>query len=783
MLAGQPLFFISRLQAILAGLILICASSCTIVKNYPRNRPYVYKTNINVIADMPSDEKDLLTERLENQLDDSMRPRAVNKILWKVMRKPPAYDVANADKSVLFMRSLLVSLGYFYDSTSYKVAIDSSDSAEGRLPATVTFDVVPGKLTRLDTVVYKLDTPPRHPNQPELQALTMNNLNEAVIKKDDPFSKAPISSELDRLIELYRQNGYLRISREELLGVWDTLDVALLEASPDPFEQLEILQKLAERRKNPTANLEIRFKPGFDSARLVKYYIGNIYIYPDYNPDTTGMTRSIVQVDTGMYVIQHGNKFKPKIFPINIYLRYTDLYNQRRVQRTLTRLNNIGAWRLINILPEPRPGQDTVDFRVHLTPSTKYLFTANLEAFQNQTAIAGNLFGMGINLGIQNRNFARAANQATTNVRYGVELGDKFIQTQQFSISHNIYFPRPVPNFKRLPERLRDNVRTVFSFNGANTERRELYNLTTINGSWGYEYQRNRPRFNRTEQITVKIPNIEYSYLKQRDSLQRLIEKSPALRNIFTDGFISSVILGYTRAHSGKVHQSIWSVNVEHSPFLAGFIPSDFLDTNLYRFTKLSLEYTHLIKIRRSAVALRGFVGVGYESGNTVNENKQNNLPFFKQYFAGGPNSMRAWRLRKLGPGSVLKDFEDNPERYGDVQLELNAEYRFPITDIAGVKLEGALFTDIGNIWFLKKAAGEPEEVFNFGRLGKDLAVGVGTGLRVDFTFFLLRVDYSYKAKDPSPEPDNAAAQNKWFYNFQPLKGQLQIGINYPFKL
>ena len=145
---------------------------------------------------------------------------------------------------------------------------------------------------------------------------------------------------------------------------------------------------------------------------------------------------------------------------------------------------------------------------------------------------------------------------------------------------------------------------------------------------------------------------------------------------------------------------------------------------------------------------------------------------------------MRAWRLRQLGPGSVTKEFSGplgTPDRYGDVQLEANAEYRFLITKIAGSQLNGALFTDIGNIWFLKKAAGLKEEVFSINRLGKDIAVGVGGGLRIDFGFFVIRLDYAYKAKNPSPSLANAVSQNKWFYDWKPQGGQLQIGINYPF--
>lgn len=147
---------------------------------------------------------------------------------------------------------------------------------------------------------------------------------------------------------------------------------------------------------------------------------------------------------------------------------------------------------------------------------------------------------------------------------------------------------------------------------------------------------------------------------------------------------------------------------------------------------------------------------------------------------------MRAWGLRRLGPGSLVKGFTDStgiPERYGDIQLEANIEYRFPIKNISGVQVNGAVFTDIGNVWLLKKQAGPPEEIFNFGRLGKDIAVGAGVGLRIDFNFFILRFDYSYKVKDPSPSTEDAAVQNKWFgYKF--FKGdQFQLGVRYPFIL
>ena len=148
---------------------------------------------------------------------------------------------------------------------------------------------------------------------------------------------------------------------------------------------------------------------------------------------------------------------------------------------------------------------------------------------------------------------------------------------------------------------------------------------------------------------------------------------------------------------------------------------------------------------------------------------------------------MRAWSVRKLGPGSAIKSFDRTiaPDRFGDMRLEFNFEWRIYLAQFLGsYPLETALFTDMGNVWFLRKNPDFPDGEFNVDRLGKDVAIGVGTGLRIDFGFLLARFDFAWKAKDPSPE--DPAAQNKWFYHWRPgfksrYGAQFQLGINYPF--
>ncbi|MEO8406537.1 MAG: hypothetical protein ABI480_18140, partial [Chitinophagaceae bacterium] len=463
MLPGQPPTNNRQIKAVAALLIIIAFGSCTIVKNYQPGKPFVFKTKINLIGNFTNEEKKELQSKLAEQLDDSMDVRAVDKLAWKVLKKPPVYDSANADKSIIFMRALLKAYGYFNDSIYYKASIKKPKPLQKvfrqkfyPLRTIVNFYVRPGKLVHLDTVSYNI-------MHPELQHLADSTQKDAFIKKGDPFSKNQISSELDRLTELYRNNGYLRFSRDELIGLWDTLDVSLLQPTLDPFEQLQILQKLRERRNNPTASLEIRLKNP-DSTRMVKYYVGNITVYPDFDvTDTIGFSGNEV-IMKNIRVIQHKKRYRPKIFPENIFLPNGSIYSQRRYFRTLNRFNSLGTWRLVNIDQVPRKGQDTVDFIIRLTPAKKYSFNTNLEGSINQSAISGNLFGLGVNVGMQNRNFARAANLANTNVRYGIELGSadgrQFIQSKQFSLSHNIYFPRFIPNTKWIPERCRDNIRT-----------------------------------------------------------------------------------------------------------------------------------------------------------------------------------------------------------------------------------------------------------------------------------------------------------------------------------
>jgi outer membrane protein assembly factor BamA len=803
----------TNLKIIIPLLVIILFTSCkswdfhtfpfTHIKKFPRNKPFVYKTNIKLLGNLSKTEKSNLESRLRVQLEDSINPKASQKILWQVIKKPPLFDTAYVQSSRRFMLAMLHTSGYFKAGITYDTLVNKNEEA---YKLTLSFKVTPGPLWHLDSVWYNIQ-------QPELQHLADSALNadttkkqridsatigvqqpfqqiadstasESYIKKGSSFSQDSIAMELDRLVELYRNKGFMRITRNELVGVWDTLDVSLLEPMINPLEQIELMNKLAEQKENPTASLEIKLRPGYDSSRLTKYYVGKIYIFPDFGPDTISRKDTVV-LDTSYTVIYTQRLFRPKILPQNISMWHGQVYNQTRYTRTLDRFNTNVAWRLVNVEQRPRPGTDTVDFYVKLVPARKYLFVANLEGSRNDNIDPANLLtqqnllGVGVNLSLQNRNFARSAAQTNAILRYGTEFsiarGQQFVRSRQASAGYNIVFPKIIPHFNFLPERFRE-AKTVLGFNLSNTQRIDLYNLTSFITSWSYELQR------RNKFYAVKFPNIEYYLLDAKDSLQRLIQTYPGLKNLFNDGLIISAIGSFTINWGTKKNINTFKTNAELSLFPAN---SQFFKKNLYRFIKPDAEFKKVMKVGTSDLVYRVFAGVGIPIKiDTGTGSRGQYLPFFKAYSAGGPNSMRGWGLRRLGPGHTLQYVKAFPDRFGDIQFETNLEYRFFLFQLFGFKFNGALFTDVGNVWFLNRNTDFPGGEFTFSNFLKDLGIDLGTGIRLDLGFFLVRLDYALKVHNPSPEPVHQEAQNRYFYNWTGkylIGGIMQFGVTYPF--
>jgi outer membrane protein assembly factor BamA len=252
--------------------------------------------------------------------------------------------------------------------------------------------------------------------------------------------------------------------------------------------------------------------------------------------------------------------------------------------------------------------------------------------------------------------------------------------------------------------------------------------------------------------------NIELYLLNKFSKLDSLLIKNPFLRSSFNEGNILSQSLSYTNIGSSSKHprqQEYVRLGIEEAGGLLGL--SQKLTNNFYRYLKLEAEYRSTYKYDNSEIAWRLMGGWGNNYSNNTRLSGQ--LPFFKQFTAGGPYSMRAWGLRQLGLGSSTfynnSASSQNFDRFGDLQLEANFEYRFTFLQLGSYKIGSALFTDMGNIWNTRDLGNDLYAGFKLDRLYKDLAIGVGTGLRMDFDYFIIRIDYALKMKDPTRQDNN----------------------------
>lgn len=815
------MIFLKRANYLLyVSAILIVAfifTSCA-KKRYPINTPFVFSNKIELNGNLPKDEKKRLKEELQNYWDDSLKPRHTS--LWfgliKKFKNPPIFDSTNFGRTKIFMNAYLQAQGYYYSTfgkdSFHIIKTGSFLGKQDQLRTTAIITINLGKGIKIDTVSYSLvDTAHNTYKDTVLQELAMQQYDNSYLKQGKPYTKQKISDELDRMVSWFRQNGYYKFTKEHLYALVDTTNENLFKLTLDPIELAKLIAEAdKKRRENPSWKIDIKQRTSNDSTRLNKFYVRNTYYYPETKitdiPDSLINDKSFKTTTNKKGDLLLRDKiglFKIKPLREHTYLRRDSLYKEGDYFKTLNTLSTIAAWQQIDsrII---QYGKDSLDIYYFLVPQKKYQTNYNIEGSRNSGDFtAGNLLGVSLGTTLNNRNIGKLAIQSNTALRAGVELNllnqngqaaSNLVQTFQFSLSHSYSFPRLImPKvFTRLPLlRGSENKRTIISGTVAYTERFQIFRLKSANFNYAWEWQKTtKKKYNAV--WLWKPLNIELYSIDTLPGLKTLFDANPFLRNSFNTGNVIGFPfpgggINYTLTKPGKRYNSnaMLRFGIEESGLLT--LPFKSLHDKVYQYIKAEAEYKYSHKLPKSEIAYRGFVGIGLPlSGQS--------LPFFKQYFAGGPNSMRAWGLRQLGLGSsILSDtISSNSfrDRFGDMQLEANVEYRFNIAKIGSFKLASALFADVGNIWNVKKDPTNPDGEFSLNRLYKDIAIGVGTGLRFDFTLFMIRVDFAYKVKDPGRLTNDGwmSIKNfKWteFRNNQShteIKNYaIQLGIGFPF--
>ncbi len=537
-----------------------------------------------------------------------------------------------------------------------------------------------------------------------------------------------------------------------------------------------------------------------------KYRIDNVFILSDFNQkdaltDYQEYLKSLTESVFNNYRFLYRDRLRinPDIIAQSVYILPGNLYNINDVSETYQHLSSLRIFKTVNIFfEEVNPENELVqedyplNCYIQLTPATLQAYSFELEG----TNSSGN-FGAAGNISYQHRNLFGGAENLNIRLKGSVEflrrIDTSYVQNLKgagFVYEAGVDARLTLPQFL-LPFRTENfirkyNPKTRISL-AFNQQRRPDYTRRLSNAGFGYTWS-NFPY------ISHIINPIDINYVKmlQRDSAFIEEIRNTFLEHSYEDRLITSTNYSFiynTQDIKKLSSYTYFRLNAEQAGFLLSGMYNIFGTPNESGHYKLAgNEYAQFLKcdfdIRhysiiddKTSFIYRFFAGVAWPYGNSVA------IPFEKQYFTGGANGIRAWPVRNLGPGTYQETRSVYPNATADIKLEGNLEYRFKLLWL----LEGALFVDAGNIWAIHEDDNRPGAVFRWNSFYKQIAIGTGFGLRMDFSFFIFRFDLGVKARDPSIPAELGGP--RWVIFNRPSGDQynfgyfttLHLAIGYPF--
>ena len=685
-----------------------------------------------------------------------------SKIKEKIGEPPVIYDSSLSDASVKAMHQYLNNRGYYNNEVSYEAKTFKKQKVKLR------YQVNKGERYEIAKLNYAIE-------DSLIDQIVRSDSTNRKLEPGTPFDLDYLKDERERLEELIKNHGYYKFSREFILFEVDTF----------------------QRKK--TANVNIAIKKVQDKYQgtdsLVKrnhrpFQIRKVMVRTNYNLSDKILNADRDQVDS-IYFENYGNyEIKPITLARLITIRPGQLYSLERQEATYSNLSGLGIYSLVSIQYEDDYSTENSGLVVYidLTPYKQKSLSVQTEGTNN----GGNL-GLNGNLTFQNKNTFKGAERLNVKFRGGLEVQQLLTEDsdRDLELGGGIL---PFNTFEFGPEVSLEIPRFLIPFASQKRFSVKGNPRTTFNASYNYQerpdYVRNVSSafvaysWNETSTKKHILQPFDLSYIKLDPSpeFQQLLEgiNNPFLRNSYTDNLILALKYSfifnnqakrkgrnylYFRVNAESAGNSIDAFseglnlrrNEDGSKQLAGiryaqYVRSDF---DLRYYQKLNAKTKMVYRLAS---------GLGVPYGNSEA------MPFEKSFFAGGANNIRAWRARELGPGALPDSSESDVDQIGNMQITTNLEYRFPISKL----FEGAVFVDAGNIWNVEQEDSRESTEFEFSSLWRSTAMGVGAGLRLNFTFFILRFDIATPVKDPSNK-NPYLIQTRW------QETNLNFGIGYPF--
>ncbi|KQS89211.1 BamA/TamA family outer membrane protein [Chryseobacterium sp. Leaf394] len=618
--------------------------------------------------------------------------------------------------------------GYFNAKAKY-------DTVSKNKKAQVIYTLNPGGRYLISNVKFPADSSLINS---EIQILKEKTL----LKAGNPFDLDVIKAERQRIDDGLKDKGFYYFNPDNI-----------------------IVQADSTVSKNHKVEMIVKLKDNTPKLATEQFTIDKVVVFPNYNlrDAKRGLYNIPMSEDSlkgyeynDIYVVDPKKKFKPRMFDRALYFDKGDIYNRKDHNLSLNRLISLGVFKFVkNEFVVSDSLNHKFDAYYVLTP--RELQSLRLEALGRTNS--ANYAGSELNLNWTQRNFFRGAEQFKASVygAFDVQIGGPAEAENIFRAGANaqLSIPRIVAPFRFNSSSAfvpRTNIKLGYEFQNRTT----LYTLNTFNATFGYQWKEN---VRKEHELNV----IDISYIDPANETPKFLAlkaNNPYLQRITDQQLIFGPTYSYTYSttmlpqKNTFYYKGMLDLAGNITGLITGANEKEGKQKNIFgvpfsQYAKIENDVRFYHKFtEKTSLATRLIAGVALPYGNSKY------IPFSRQFFVGGSNSIRAFRARTLGPGSFDPRGANNTravfDQAGDIKLEMNAEYRANLYKFLNV----AAFVDAGNIWLINDEFNEAgENIRPGGKFSKDflseVAVGAGVGLRLDFSILILRLDLAMPLRVP----------------------------------
>ena len=770
---SKPLYYIP--------FVLLFIYSCSNIKYLPKGEMLYVGGEVTVEDTLMSkkERKDMAKE-----MEDLLRPKPNRKILgwrfkltmynlagepkkdkgfryWlrnKVGEPPVMFSQVDLDYNADVLQNRSENRGYFKTRTS-------ADSTSSNRKAKALYTVKPGRQYTIRNVYFPDST------GTQLDSAVAETKKRTRLRPGRSYDLDRIKDERNRIDERLKEKGYFFFNPDYL--------IIKVDSTVGTYE----------------VDLRIRIKENIPEKAKKVYTINNIYIYPDYSlsaaRDTlkTPTENDSIQRYKDFTIIDPEHNFRPIIYDRTLYFKKGDIYNRTNHNLSLNRLVNLGTFRFVKNQFKISDSLDTaLDTYYFLTPLPKKSIRTELSAKTN----SANYNGSELTVNWSNRNTFKGAELFSISGYGGLEVQmagqNKGYNVYRVGTEASLTWPRFITPFIKVetPTAFVPRTRVMAGYEFQN--RQKLYSLDSYKTQFGYLWKDDITTEHQFNVLDVNYVNPSQVTQEYRDKIAA--DSSGSLQKAIDRQLIFGPTYSYTYTNTMrrfKKHTIYYKGSLDLAGNITGLITGanvkkgdtiKILDVPFSQYTKTEHDFRYYMRLNRdSQLATRIVAGFGYPYGNSTE------LPYVRQFFVGGTNSIRAFRARSIGPGTYrdpnITDDSFLPDQSGDIKLELNAEYRMKLYSV----IHGAAFVDAGNIWLWNKKEGKEGAEFTKD-FYKELAVGAGLGIRLDLSFLILRLDGAFPLRKPwLPEGDRWVIDDIDFGSKTWKKENLvfNLAIGYPF--